>query len=63
MYRPFGDLTSEILEDGTYFVPGIGPQQIFRSNSFAGRSATRRMLIIGLVIDCAAILLLILLSV
>lgn len=63
MYKPFGEMTSEILEDRTYFAPGINPEQIFRSNSRARRSATKRMLITGLIIDCAAILLLILFSI
>ena len=62
MYRPFGEWTAEMLEEKTYFAPGVNPEQIFRSNSRAGRSATKRMLIIGLIIDCTAILLLILAS-
>lgn len=63
MYRPYGDFTSEMLEERTYFVPGLNPEQIFKSNTRAGRFMTRRVLLISLIIDCVVILAAILVSI
>ena len=63
MYRPFGEMTSEFLEEGTYFAPGINPEKIFRSDNYAGRCSMKRMLVVSLVIDLVAILALVLFSI
>lgn len=62
MYRPFGEMTSEILEEGSHFVPGINPEKIYRSDNYADRCSMKRMLVVSLVIDLVAILALVLFS-